>query len=1706
MINVSNAFKQELYEGHRHYLEYADITLSDGTELNLTNADFWQGGMSLDDAVSGNDAFEIGAAIVNSCSLTIENLDDRFSEYDFLNAKVVIHIGLNLPNGTTERVRKGTYTVNDPKYNGATISLNCQDYMAKFDRPYSESTLTYPATLGSIVRDACSTCGVSLQTYDFPHSSFVIQTRPADEAITFREVISWAAQITGCFCRCDVQGRLELKWYNQQLLEKHGYDGGIFDKVSSAKYTTGDNVDGGTFNPWNAGDVADGGTFEEMEGIHHIYSHYSAPVISTDDVVITGVRVLEKAKEQDEETGSEKDVIITYQSGSDGYVVSIENNELIQGRAGLQISNWLSQQLIGFRFRKASLSHASDPTIEAGDIALVTDRKQNTYPIIISSTRFSTGSAQSTESSAETPARNSAARFSAQTKNYVEYRKDIEKERTEREKAQDELKERIDSSSGLYSTEETQPDGSKIFYMHDKPTLEESMIAWKMTAEAWGVSTDGGDTYNAGMTVDGDTIVRILTATGINADWIKTGAFEIVKDGKVMVLMDKDTGEVILRPDVFELSSGATIESIAEGKAKTAADGALNSAKGYTDTTAQSTLQSANGYADTAASDAVNDFVSKTYNPKIADLQKQLDGQIESYYYNYAPSLDNIPASNWATETDKQKHEGDLFYNRTTGYAYRFFKDSTAWKWQLIQDTDITKAIEQAAAAQDTADHKRRVFVSTPTVPYDVGDLWVQGDKGDILRCQTAKSTSQSYSANDWVKASKYTDDSALTAFIKGDFATLSAQADKKAETFYQVTDPSSGWSSDQKTEHIGDLWYNSTTTVQKYYRWDGKAWQELTSTPPDAVFDQIDGKAQIFIDTPKPPYHVGDLWFQSNTSDIMTCTKERLDGNYNSGDWQKRNKYISQSDANTAASNAVNDFVSKTYNPKIADLQKQLDGQIESYYYNYAPSLDNIPASNWATETDKQKHEGDLFYNRTTGYAYRFFKDSTAWKWQLIQDTDITKAIEQAAAAQDTADHKRRVFVSTPTVPYDVGDLWVQGDKGDILRCQTAKSTSQSYSANDWVKASKYTDDSALTAFIKGDFATLSAQADKKAETFYQVTDPSSGWSSDQKTEHIGDLWYNSTTTVQKYYRWDGKAWQELTSTPPDAVFDQIDGKAQIFIDTPKPPYHVGDLWFQSNTSDIMTCTKERLDGNYNSGDWQKRNKYISQSDANTAASNAVKAQTQEDIFNKLTDGGEIQGLFMRDGKIYVNASYILSGILALGGASNGNGTCVVRDASGNALVTLDNKGITLAPSVRIAFANISGTDNIATKDEIPENVSELENDSGYITKSAVPSKLSELANDAGFITSANIPSNDEIVELIKTNRGTIITKEYIGTLKVVAGAVDAGTVTGCTITGSTVRTNATNTYVELTGGRLNSYNNYSGYSGSFMGVYGKAPVVYDSHDTAWTSVVIDCGTAACVAGKEKVCLLVGSAESGFDGEVAAVFSDYNVAFYVPLTYVSGELAVDEDVTIAGDTTAKNMTLSGSITLPNAPYTDSNPVGLKFSGGATVYSTGAQHLYFQASTEENYAMQYGVVDNTWALAPGTTEKLQLGTASHRWNVIFARNSTVQTSDARQKNSIAPISVAYEQIFEQLRPVTYRINDGDRVHTGFISQDIEKTLNDVGLTAEDWGAFCKDTGEDGEDIYGMRYSEVIALNTHMIQKLMKRIDELEARIQELEGR
>lgn len=533
MINVSREFKQHMADDDRNFLVYLDIVLRGGTKLEtLNNSDIWEGGFKIDDGVTPSNQFTVGSCIINKLTVTLNNIYDKFSAYDFDGAVVTAYLGLDL-GGRIEKLRKGVFTVDETSYDGTTITLECLDNMSKFDEDYSNVKTTYPATLGEIVRDICSYCGVTFNTPGFENRNYEIAGRPVDDSLTCRQVLAYCAQLACCFGRCDTYGRLEFKWFEQGIFEKNdSLDGRFFDD-GTPSYISGDTAEGGDFDDYSSGIDADGGSFDDLDYFHHIFS-LSSFNVSTDDVVITGVQVTEEFAE------TEKDKKQTITVGAPGYVLAVSGNKLIQKGTAEKVAQYLGSKLIGLKFRPMSTQTLGDPTIEAGDLSYVTDRRQNTYNCLITNLSFNLGGFMSISCDAETPGKNSAKQYSELTQAIVEIRKEAQKQASS-------LAAVMSQAFGVFKTEEAQEDGSIIYYMHDKPTLEESMCIWKFTADAFAVSTDGGEHWNAGLDASGNATVNILSAIGINCDWIHAGTLTLGgynnQNGK-MVMQDADGNEI----------------------------------------------------------------------------------------------------------------------------------------------------------------------------------------------------------------------------------------------------------------------------------------------------------------------------------------------------------------------------------------------------------------------------------------------------------------------------------------------------------------------------------------------------------------------------------------------------------------------------------------------------------------------------------------------------------------------------------------------------------------------------------------------------------------------------------------------------------------------------------------------------------------------------------------------------------------------------------------------------------------------------------------------------------------------------------------------------------------------------------------------------------------------------------------------------------
>ena len=464
--------------------------------------------------------------------------------------------------------------------------------------------------------------------------------------------------------------------------------------------------------------------------------------------------------------------------------------------------------------------------------------------------------------------------------------------------------------------------------------------------------------------------------------------------------------------------------------------------------------------------ETVNNLINNSQ--VIKDLQKQTDGAIETWFYEGVPTLDNLPAVDWNTSELKKIHIGDLYYDQTTGYAYRFTKyndDVNPYRWNRIKDNDIVSALDAANRAQITADGKMKVFYGeTKPTNYQVGDMWVNATlegkfNNDIARAVADNKTS--FNANDWVLASRYSEAIATIQKWTNEYETkfsnlvdeVKQQKDQSIVVWYYDYEPTvdnapaNTWNTDElRSEHIGDIFYDIKNNHS--YRWTGTTWIQIKDADfneamkaakaaddkAGAAGDLADSKRRIFYSdtTPTEPFDKGDLWIKRVGDKTETWV-------YNGTDWVKSDD------------KALNDF-KNAINKELAGIKDQLDGKAETWYQVDDPSTD------W---TDKASHEGDIWYNTSNG-------TTNYWNGSAWEQMDIPKDVF------DTIDGKSSIFVDSYadakagtgviSKGYKERDLWILPEdatvngvkyyKGDML---TAVSKNTNFDETNWKKKVRY-------------------------------------------------------------------------------------------------------------------------------------------------------------------------------------------------------------------------------------------------------------------------------------------------------------------------------------------------------------------------------------------------------------------------------------------------------------------------------------------------------------------------------------------------------------------------------------------------------------------------------------------------------------------------
>lgn len=543
MLNVSAKWQRAvMLDNDINVNCFADIVTASGEKIPISDSELWANGFEVNDSTSSNGTFTIGALIAGKLKIKLNNIYEDYSKYDFDKASVTAYVSKSFSDGTSEKLKIGEYRVSETSYDGSLITLTCLDNINNFNREY-DSNLSYPTTAYEVVRDACIKCDVPFTMARFDNSDYVINEIPSDnQKLTYGQVIAYILQLSGLWGKCGHDGELLIGWYDMSQFGSQNYNGGTFS-TKTTPYSDGDTLNGGNFTDYSSGDSVDGGTFTETRNYHNIYTQKDLNV-ATDDVVITGVKVTVTSKE-------DKTKDVNALAGKEGYVVSISDNPFIPADKAQTVANYIFKKIGGMRFRPLDATLLSNPLIESGDVALVTDRKQNTYSCFISNRTFTVGSGTKISCDAENASRNSADKFSNETKAIVQARKVAQAQLSVYDKQMQLLTQLMSQSLGLFKTEQVQEDGSIIYIMHNKANLNSSNIQWKMTANGMAVSSDYGKTWNAGVDKDGNAVFNIMSAIGINFDWAHGGTLTLggennvsgvqyVKDakGKTLVILD----------------------------------------------------------------------------------------------------------------------------------------------------------------------------------------------------------------------------------------------------------------------------------------------------------------------------------------------------------------------------------------------------------------------------------------------------------------------------------------------------------------------------------------------------------------------------------------------------------------------------------------------------------------------------------------------------------------------------------------------------------------------------------------------------------------------------------------------------------------------------------------------------------------------------------------------------------------------------------------------------------------------------------------------------------------------------------------------------------------------------------------------------------------------------------------------------------------
>lgn len=1253
MINVSNTFKEKLQDGEQ-VLEIVEITFPDGTTKTLEN-EIMIGSNDFSDCAESS-SFPVGATVCKTMKLELDNTEDQWKDYNFYQAKVHAYLKLQTSvaesasesiwmndfyepildtdgNGIVlsraasedryETIDKGVYTITTPEQYGEILSFTALDDMYKTNAKYY-SALTLPQSVMALVRDACESLGIPMGFSSMAHGNVVVTAIP--DNMTFRQLIGWAAMLETANARIDNRGYLQ-------------------------------------FVKWNFGAVENGSLVPTK-----LEDYVNSPTLSSDDIVITGIRVKNKESES--------------LFGTAGYVLELENNLLSDSDLGT-VAAWIGGNLAGAKFRNLQGDLIYNPLLEFGDMAYSFDRNGNKYLTPITDVSSPLNGITTVKTQADDPIRNSSAYMSEATKALVEARQLVKDERTEREKAVERLNNTLKTSGGLYMTVEPQDDGSNIYYAHNKPTLEESDIVWKFTAEAIGISMDGGETYPYGLNINGELIARLLYAEGINASYINAGAL-VVRDtnGKIIFSADIDNNQIVI--------DGASVRIGASPL-----DGLLSS------------------------------------------MQGQIDGNINTWTGTSVPTLSNYPANEWLDDTEMSKHVGDIYYDGNS-HAYRFVNEGDGYYWKQLKDTDVTKALKDSEDALTAAKQAQEAAALAKNMTLQLSNEYQgisvdsDGNYGTFLSNVSTQAVVM-YGTQDITSDCKFT-------IIKSDSVTGSWDNSTKTYTVTALS-ADNGWV-DIKATYISVLSVVKRFSLAKIYAGkngtngvDGLQGPKGDQGIPGPQGEQgIQGPQgprgeQGIPGTPgadgKMPYlHIKYAPVENPTSGQMTKTPDIYIGTYtdylqdDSTDpaaytWAKfrgddgqpgKNgytwiKYASMpngedmsdnpdtvpwidTDGNTICDTAGNpiylepeyvayigiannketptesddpaDYTWTRY--KGADGENGSDGKDGADGKDGKTSYTHIAYANSADgKTDFSVSDSNREYIGM--YADFTEQDSTNpddYAWTLVKGANGAQGIPGKAGADGKTPYFHIAYANS-----------ADGKTGFDVVVSAGKQYIGQYTdydtPDDSIDPTKY-----RWTKIKGEQGEKGEQGVPGRTYFIEL-------SSNILKRGQNDKVVPSTITAKAYYR-DGDSaartaysgrWYVQTSTDGSTFTNALVST----VNESSKSYTVSSL---DRSVVSVRFILYAAGGTTNQLDMQSVPVVID-----------VDALTHEDIFDLLTNNGSVKGVYKEGNQLYFSFTYAKGGTLKLGGPNNGYGTFEVYDANGNIITQIDNS---------VGFKNFKG------------------------------------------------------------------------------------------------------------------------------------------------------------------------------------------------------------------------------------------------------------------------------------------------------------------------------------------------------------------------------------------------------------------------------